>query len=247
MADKKRAVKGTGKAKAAKGSKTTAAKRTTKTQRDNPLADPALKKRWDAAIARYRDALRDETQGWDERYEALDEIINSQPPYYLAGGYKDATSFLRAEAPSEERRTIRTYIRVARHFDPIDEANYGITKLDLLVSYLEVKTGKAPQGKIDPEAHRIRLGDSKTAKDSPFSTVSTEQLRLAIRALRAGKETQASKESPLIKQIRALLSQHELSTVGVSLRGGRITLSGIEPASIPALVKALGAVKSKRG
>src|SRR5687767_11771137 len=76
------------------------------------VVDAALKARWNEAIARYRAARDEEVEGWDERYEALGEIIDSEPPYYLAGGYKTAREFLKKEVPDQDERSVRAYVRV---------------------------------------------------------------------------------------------------------------------------------------
>ena len=54
----------------------------------NPMEDKALKQRYLEALDRLRNASASEAKGWDERYEALGDILESEPPYYLAGGYK---------------------------------------------------------------------------------------------------------------------------------------------------------------
>ncbi len=213
----------------------------------NPIADRALKKRWEKAIARYRNALTDATEGWDARYEALDEILSSDPPYYLAAGYKDAVSFLKAEAPAEDPRTVRCYIRVARHFSPQDEANHGVSKLDLLVTYLEAKNGKPLKGPIDPEAHRIPVPEGEGHRDIPFSQITVAQLRRVVRELSGIVEKTSASEPPLVKRIRAVLAKAGLATVGVSMRQGHVALSGIDPKSLAALGKAISQLGKLEG
>src|SRR5690349_25073245 len=57
------------------------------------VADKALKARWEEALRRYVRARTEETEGWDARYEALGDILDSDPPLYLAGGYTSAAAF----------------------------------------------------------------------------------------------------------------------------------------------------------
>lgn len=208
-----------------------------------PVADKKLKKRWDEAIGRYRDALTNATAGWDARYEALGEIMDADPPYYLAAGYKTANAFLEAEAPSEDPRTVRSYIRVAKHFDPVDEANYGIAKLDLLIVYLTAKAGKAPEGKVDPEACRIEVPKGSKRESLPLSRVTAEDLRRATRALTSPSQGQSPYESPFVKKLRAVLAKAGLSSVGVAMRKELVTLSGIEKGALAKLGKALGSMR----
>ena len=133
MASAHRAKSAPKQASAAPTKRATAAKRAARGAPPEGLVDKALKARWEEAIARYRKARTEEIEGWDERYEALGDILDNDPPYYLAGGHKTARAFLQAEVPDQDERSVRTYIRVARFFDPEDEAKHGVSKLDLLL------------------------------------------------------------------------------------------------------------------
>ena len=106
-----------------------------------PPVDANLKRRWAAEFERYDTSRSQEAQGWDARYEALGVILEEE--LYLGGGYKTERAFLQKEEPDQDERTIRRAIRVARSFDPEDEERYGVTKLDLLLDYLE-GPGEAP-------------------------------------------------------------------------------------------------------
>ena len=58
--------------------------KTTSSAAKGPV-DTALKAKWEKAIDQYRAARDAETSGWDERYEALGDIVEAEPPLYLAG------------------------------------------------------------------------------------------------------------------------------------------------------------------
>ncbi|WP_437680743.1 hypothetical protein [Sorangium sp. So ce131] len=212
------------------------------------LVDQALKARWEEAIARYRKARTEELEGWDERYEALGDILDSDPPYYLAGGFKTARAFLQAEVPDQDERSVRTYIRVARFFEPEDEAKHGISKLDLLLRYLEAAGGVplAP-AKIRPDKQKIRVAKGKTQRLVPFPEVTFDELRQAIRtaARSAGKVTKNA--PPLVRALGGLLAKAKLRGVGVRLRGGKVDLSGIPAGELAALGKVLASAKLPAG
>ncbi len=211
------------------------------------VEDKALKARWTEAIERYRKARGDEAAGWDERYEALGEILDSDPPYYLAGGFKDARAFLEVEAPDQDERSVRRSIRVARYFDPDDETKYGISRLDLLLDYLEA-AGGAPlaPAKIRVEKQKVRVPSGKTSRLAPFSELTQDELRQAVRLARSKTgpaAATAAKEPPVVKVVRSALGKAGLSALAVRLRQGRLDVSGIPLDKLGALAKVLAAVK----
>jgi hypothetical protein len=91
--------------------------------------DRALKERFAAELARFDQAKSGEVSGWDEMYEALDAILYSDPPLYLAEGMKTARAFLAKHLPGVSEPLARNNIRVARAFDPEDEQRHGTAKL----------------------------------------------------------------------------------------------------------------------
>src|SRR5207249_4577746 len=108
---------------------------------NTPPADRALKARYQAELDRFQQARTGEMAGWDEMYEALDAILYSDPPLYLAASFKSARAFLSANLPGVTEDTARGNIRVARSFDPEDEQKHGVSKLLLLLDYLEATGG----------------------------------------------------------------------------------------------------------
>lgn len=209
------------------------------------LVDEALKARWTEALARYHKSRTQEISGWDDQFEALGEILDSDPPYYLAGGYKTARAFLQAEAPGQDERSVRMYVRVARWFDPEDEAKFGITKLDKLLDYLEA-SGGAPlaPAKIHLGRQTVKVARGKTERAVPFAEVTLDELRTATRAARAkaGKVTKST-EPPAVKVVRKALAGAKLGAISVRLRGGRLDLGGVALDDVNVLGKALAAIR----
>ena len=202
--------------------------------------DKALKARWSEALERYRRARTDETEGWDARYEALGDILESDPPYYLAGGYKSAAAFLKAEVPDQDERTVRMYIRVARYFDPEDEARFGVAKLDLLLRYLEAAGGVplAP-AKVHPDRQKIKVPATKGMKTIALAEATAEDLRKAARAAANKGGKPAASVSPAVRTLRDVLGKAKLEAVAVRVRSGHVDLGGIPWGMLGALGKAL--------
>ncbi len=213
--------------------------------RKNPLADPQLKARYDAELARFEEARRGEMTGWDEMYEALDAILYSDPPLYLAESLKSARAFLAKHLPGVSEDTARNNIRVARSFDPEDEEKHGISKLGLMLDYLEA-TGVArlePGVKINPDRSVVRVRRGKATHKVAFKDLSYDELRAAVRAVRAGRPSPHAGDPPEVKTIRAALRTVHLGGVGVRLRAGKIDFSGVSIDGLPALAKALGKIR----
>jgi hypothetical protein len=206
--------------------------------------DEGLKARWKEALARYVRARTEETEGWDARYEALGEILDSDPPYFLAGGYKTAAAFLKAEVPDQDERTVRMYIRVARYFDPEDESRFGVAKLDLLLRYMDA-AGEIPlvPAKIDPAKRKVKVPNGKGTRIVAFADCSAEDLRSAARVAAARKGKAAPSLPRSVKVVKEVLARAKLASVAVRVRGDRIDLTGIEWRNLASLGAALAAAK----
>ena len=208
------------------------------------LIDKKLKARWQSAIARYQRAKSGEAEGWDDRFEALGEIIDSDPPLYLAGGYKNKRAFLRDNEPDLNERTLERSIRVARHFDPADEVAHGVARLDALLDYLEAVAGgklEAPV-KVSLDRQKVRVPEGTATRSLLFTKASAEQVRAATRFARSGKTAVAKGEAPLVTTVRALLAKVPgCKAVSVRLRAEKIDLGGIPVEGLSAVGRALGA------
>lgn len=227
-------------AKTAKTAKSTGRKKAA-----GPAPDPILKARFEAEMARYRKARDEELAGWDERYEALDAIIGNG--LYVAAGYKTARAFLGAEAPDQDERTIKSYCRVARHFDPADEKKYGVSRLEALLDYLEATGGLSDDVKVHPDRQQVRVpgGKGKTAelRRVAFADTTVADLRAATRAARGAAGKTGQKASPLEKAIRALLTKAGLPRVGLRVRKDVVDFTGVAMDDLQRLGAALAKAK----
>ena len=204
--------------------------------------DKALAARFAAAMHRLRAETADEAQAWDARYEALDDILENS--LFLAGGYKNARAFLKVELPNEDERSVKRACQVARHFSPADEINYGVTRLDLLIEYLEAENG-GPLGreKLDLDRQTIRIPDGANLRTVQFKRATSQELAAAIRAAKGAAGAIAKTAPPIVKALRAHLKKHKLAATSVRLARGKLMLGAIAPEQLPALAKALASFK----
>jgi hypothetical protein len=210
----------------------------------NPLADPVLKARYEDELKRFRQAQSGEMTGWDEMYEALDAILYSDPPLYLAGSYKSARAFLAEHLPGMKEETARHNIRVARVFDPEDEKKHGVSKLALLLDYLEATgTSLEPGIKINPDRSKVRVPRGKTTRTELFRDVSYDELRAAARAVKGSQAASRSSDPPAVKAIRAALRKGHFGSVGVRLQGGKIAFSSVALGDVASFGRALAKIR----
>jgi hypothetical protein len=206
--------------------------------------DEELEARWEREITRFRHARASELASWDERYEALGNILEGE--LYLAGHFRSASAFLSVEAPDLDERTAKQYARVARCFDPEDEAAHGVAKLDALLEYLEAQgDGQLAKAKvmIKLATQKVSVPDGKKSIEVPFAEVTREALRRATRALKGKSGKVAPKLPPLVSAIKEVATSAGVPTIGVRLAGGRVDLTGIPTTKLQALCRALGKAK----
>jgi len=206
--------------------------------------DQRLKARWLKELRRFQENRAREHLGWDETYEALGEILDSNPPLYLAGGFKTARAFLAAHLPGTKEQTARDYVRVARSFDPADEQQHGVSKLVLLLDYLEA-LGGAPlvPAKLDPDRAQIKLGPGQNAAVVRFPEIDYQTLRAVVRAAKGRGGKPRRTDPPLVKALRAALTHARLGQVGIRLRAAKVDLTGIPEAELATAGRVLLATK----
>lgn len=229
-------------------SSTTAPKKVSATPAPDPVADARIKTQFDEAVVRLERARTDETAGWDDLHEALDEILNSEPPLYVAAGFTSAKAFLAKYLPGSTVKTVMEHIPVARHFEPPEIKEYGVSRLGLLLDYLSARGGGplAP-AKLALDKIRVEIVRDKQRKKVRFAEASYDELRAAVRAAGGRNKQGGRTDPPAVKTLRASLKAERLGHVGVRLRGGKLDLTGIPLADVPSLGKLLGKAKLAEG
>jgi len=203
--------------------------------------DRSLKKRWGRALTTLESARRQGATAFDELWETVAEIVDHDPPLYLAGGFATTKAFLTKHL-KESERTARRLMRVAKFASPNEEARYGVSKLDAALAWLEAKAGK-PRGRLPVDFPKLRV-PVKGGPTLPFDEATVRDLTAATRELlRAGKPRK--NRPPLVRALATAIAKKgkSLDGITVSLTNGKLTLGNILPDQLAALTKALGSAK----
>ncbi len=145
------------------------------------IVDQTLKREYERAMKALEAASEAETEQWDAKWEAVGVILDHDPPLYLAGGFRDLKGFARKHLQGAAPETIRTSVRVAKHFDPAAEKLHGTARLALLLDYLEAGDGKLPAVAIDPARTRVRVRRGRAFEPVRFPQLTFDELRAAVR------------------------------------------------------------------
>lgn len=205
--------------------------------------DRALRRRWLDALRVVRRSARGAAVSFDERWEAVAEILDHDPPLYLAGGFATAREFLAAEL-GETERTARRYVRVARFASPVEEARYGVSKLDAVLAFLEARAGK-PFGRLPVDFQRLRIPVRRDERPRRLTvaSASVEEVRSATRALLRSSGGAAPGTAPLVRAVDAALAAGPLRGIRVRLAAGRLSFSGVPADALAAFAAALAGVR----
>jgi len=188
------------------------------------LVNKAMLARYDALLRAFHEAQGTELGGWDAAYEALDSLLHSEPPLFIAGGYKTVKAFLAAVLPGVALSTVRDGVRVARHFNADDEKAYGVRKLALLLDYLEAESGtELPRVRIDLAKTKVDVGGKRVL----FTSLSFDEMRDVVRKKKSAKG-RAGTDSPEVRALRRVFGGSGLGNVAVQCRGERWSLGRIE-------------------
>ncbi len=205
--------------------------------------DRAMKRRYDALVAAIARTTRKGSSAFDERYEAIGEILDSDPPLWVAGGYSTIPAFL-AAVVREPERSVRRMVRVARFASPAEETRYGVAKLDAGLAYVEAKTGNTIKDRLPIDWRALRVPVRRDGKNRrvAFADATVDELHAAARALR--KPPHAPKD-PLVARVDAALRKAGLGAVRVHAAAGRLTLAGIAPADLAKVGRVLATVPAR--
>ncbi len=185
-----------------------AAKRTLKKKTDVKVTiDVNLKRLYDEAIDSLEAATAQGAKSWDVRYEAIGEILNHNPPLYMAGGFSTDRAFI-AQKLKENRQAVYKNIRVARFANADDIERFTPTRLNLAIAWLEAKAGAPLKGNTPVAFERLRFpfkADGKTVSKS-LEDITVAELNLAL-ALLKGRESTSKKASPVARALAELIKQ----------------------------------------
>jgi hypothetical protein len=205
--------------------------------------DRELRRKWLAVRKVLRATARGAASAFDERWEAVAEVLDHDPPLFLAGGYASAAEFLRTEV-GETLRTARRNVRVARYASPAEEARYGVSKLDAVLSYLEARTGPVT-GNLPVDFGRLRIPVRREdgAHRLAVAEATVDEIRSAVRALQRAAKRSSVRASPIVRAVTAAFSRAPLRGIRIRLAGGSLSFTAVPVAAVAAFAAALAAVR----
>ena len=211
--------------------------------------DRALKRAWEAAHHTLMQAKHEGAGAFDALWETIGFIVSHDPPLYLAGGYATTKAFL-ADFVEENERTAQRMIRVAKYASPDEEEEYGVSKLDAAIAFVEAKAGAPAKGRVPVDFAKLRIPVVREGAHQrvPLDLATVEELRSATRAVtRAGGGAGKAPPSPVVQAITRALASPRFRGVKVSLAHGQLHLSGIAVDQFSDVVRALAKVKLPPG
>lgn len=200
--------------------------------------DPQLEKMWKKALASLQNADREGMRAFDQKYEIVGEIIDHDPPLYLAAGMSTARDFIAKYLGGENERSVRRNVRVARYASPDEEAKFGAHNIDAAIDYLEAKHGRPAKGRIPVHFEKLRIAGKDGSVLFPHATV--QQIRDATRALSRGdgaKKTNGAR-GPVVSTIEKEIPK-AAKEVTVHYADGRVSLGRIPVRLFAAVMRAL--------
>ena len=198
--------------------------------------DPGLKTLWRDAQARYEKATTEGASAWDVRYEAIADIIEHQPPLYLAGGYATERAFFE-KVVGENRTVVYRNVRVAKYASAKELERYGASVLDAAITFVEAKNGGPLKGRTPIDFATLRIPVKSGSKRLADSTV--KELRAAIALLR-GHARASTKSSPEASAVDGLFKRAGVKGVTFDVRQHTLVLR-VPLESIAVVGKALSA------
>lgn len=163
----------------------------------------------------------------DRLRETVAEIVEHDPPLYLAGGFATDNAFF-GGVLKETERSARRNIRVARYASPAEEVRFGTSKLDAVLGFLEAKSG-ALKGRLPVDLDKLRIpiarGESTVSLGIEEATV--EEIAAATRALKRKEGAAARKTSPVVAAVSSELKSAPLRTISVRLSAGKRSLGDV--------------------
>ena len=185
------------------------------------------------------------TESFDALYELVGQILASDPPLYVGGGYKTKEAFIAAELPGETLRSVQRNVLVARCFSPEEEAKHGIAFLEEVALYTkELTAAEQPPPAIHLDKLTLTLpGKAGATLRKKASAATIDDVRQARRSLRKGAATRRD-ASPIETALRAALGEQKaLSAVTVRATKDHASFGNVPVAELASFARAVGKAK----
>jgi 8-oxo-dGTP pyrophosphatase MutT (NUDIX family) len=204
-----------------------------------------MRAEFEVVRARVRDLRSKGTAAFDELYEEIGRVLESDPPLYVAGDYRTREAFIAAELPGETLRSVMRNVLVARCFSPEDEQRHGIGFLEEVALYAKELAGadQPPRAiHLDRLVITLRAADGTTV-GKPARDATIEEVRTARRLLRGGAST-GRKAPPAEKALRAALGKNKaLAQIAVRASADKVSFGGVPLAGLTELARVLATVE----
>lgn len=206
--------------------------------------DRVLKQRWERTFSLMKSAKLKGASAFDELWEAVGEVVEHEPPLYLAGGFATAKAFFAANFEETERTAYRN-IRVAKYASPAEEEKFGVAKLDLVLGYIEAKLGAPAKGRLPVDFASLKIPVERDGKmhHVGIADATAKEIAAATRTLTRTARKAPPFASPVVTAVTKAFAKGALRTISVRWAAGKLSLGGIPPAAIPDLAKALSTLK----
>lgn len=198
-----------------------------------------LRDRWQRALDAVKDAKREGASAFDVLWETVAEIVDHDPPLYLAGGLATTKDFL-AQHLNETERSARRWMRVARYASPAEEVRYGVSKLDAVIGYLEAKSGPI-KGSLPVAFDKLKIPVERDGKITqvPLEEATVEQIGTAARKLNRTGQKHPVRASPALLAVTRALSKGKLRGISAKISGGKLMLGAVPLDALTELADAL--------
>lgn len=207
------------------------------------IVDAKLVAQWRSTEKKLRALVEQDATKFDARYELVADVIDAEPPKYLAGGYKNFSDFCQRFL-KETPRTVRRNVLVARCADAEEIKRFGPTLLEMVIQLLvaqkkiTVDKGRTPVVFAKVKVPVVRDGEAKLVllPDASWDEV-TEALALAQSSKGSGE---ADAIAPVVRELSSALEGTPLESVDVRVKKEALSFGNVPIAWLSKFAELVG-------
>jgi len=211
-------------------------------------ASPAMKKRFDAIVAKMAVASKDEARGWDAYFELVGEALREK--LWIAGGFDSAAQWLESIS-DDPLRSLRRNVRVAESSSPDEQLKFSRSKITLALTLFDARDAAAAKKRgdlwrpsdeprvVDWKALRFDVVRDGAKRKLSLAEVTAPELQALIDKVNAKTSAEDNEPTDTERALRATLDSHGLQEVTIAQRDHRYTVTGARADQLEALGRAL--------
>jgi len=197
------------------------------TKKTEPLvvkADRGVKKLYVAALLALAAAKAAGSKAFHRRYEIVTQIIEHDPPLYLAGSFATATEFIKSEL-RESPQSVHRNLRIIKLATPDEINRYSATRIHFAIVYFEAKTQTSvtQRGAINFKTFRVAIKRDGKAMNLPLDQVSYAEIQAAIADLAPPKK---STKTEVGKAVEAAIKRIGVKGISVTVTKTKFSVRG---------------------